>query len=185
MRLFVSVDLDPLADALRDAQQPLADADDLRLTDPEQAHLTLSFLGEVPEARVPSVAAALRDAVAAAGVGPFDVHLGGYGVFPSPAYISVVWVGVREGNERLTRLHEAIESRLADLGFAPEDHEFTPHVTVARMDDAGGKSRVQRIVRERDPDVGRLRVEAVRLTESRLTSSGPVHETVEVVDLRE
>jgi len=91
----------------------------------------------------------------------------------------VVWLGVREGGERMTRLHEAIEDRTVAVGFDPEDHEFTPHVTLARMDHAGGKATVQRVLDERDPDGGSLDVKEVRLTESTLTPDGPEYETVE------
>jgi len=104
-------------------------------------------------------------------------------VFPRLDYISVVWLAVREGSEDLTRLHEAIEERTVGMGFDPEDHEFTPHVTLARMDHAGGKELVQDVVESEDPDVGQLRVEEVRLTESTLTEDGPEYETVESVPL--
>jgi 2'-5' RNA ligase len=104
--------------------------------------------------------------------------VGDFGVFPSPDYISVVWAGVREGGPELTRLHEAVERETTALGFDPADHAFTPHVTLARMDDARGKEAVQRVVREADPTVGGYDVTEVRLTESRLTDDGPVYETV-------
>jgi 2'-5' RNA ligase len=65
------------------------------------------------------------------------------------------------------------------MGFDPEDHEFTPHATVARMDHAGGKELVQERVREDDPDVGEFQVEEVRLKESVLESDGPTYSTVE------
>ncbi|MFC6726125.1 2'-5' RNA ligase family protein, partial [Halobium palmae] len=46
MRLFVSVDLpSSLADSVAAAQEPLADAAGLRFVEPEQAHVTLKFLG--------------------------------------------------------------------------------------------------------------------------------------------
>ncbi len=178
MRLFVSVDLDPLADAIRAAQEPFADVDGLRLTDPEGVHVTLKFLGEVSESRVPAVEDALAAAVEEAGVAPFEAHVGGYGVFPSRSYVSVVWLGVREGATDLTRLHEACEERTVALGFDPERHDFTPHATIARMDHAGGKERVLRVLDERDPDVGAMRIDEVRLTESTLTPDGPRYETV-------
>jgi 2'-5' RNA ligase len=181
MRLFVSVDLEGLADAIAAVQEPLADAPGIRLTDPAQAHVTLKFLGDTDPDRRPALGEALAEAVAAADVSPFEAEFGGLGVFPSLEYISVVWVGVREGHgaAELTRLHEEIEERTVDLGFDPEDHAFTPHVTVARMDHAGGKELVQNAVRERDPDVGSMTVSEVRLTESTLTDDGPVYETVE------
>jgi len=177
MRAFVSVDCNPIADEIRAAQRPLRGVDGLRLVDPENAHVTLKFLGDVADDRLPALDEALLAAVESADVSAFDLELVGYGAFPSRDYISVVWLGVRTGSEAVTRLYEAVEERTIHLGFDPEDHEFTPHVTVARMDHAGGKERVQEML-ERDPTVGRMRVESVRLTESTLTDDGPVYDTV-------
>ncbi|WP_324665204.1 RNA 2',3'-cyclic phosphodiesterase [Haloarcula sediminis] len=184
-RLFVSVDLDGLADEVRSLQEPLADTAGLRLTDPEQAHVTLKFLGDTDPERVGDLVAELETAVAESGVDPFEAHFGGLDVFPSLDYISVVWAGVRggHGDRKLTALHEAIEARTTAMGFDAEDHDFTPHATVARMDHAGGKARVQNIVTNTDPDVGRLRIEEVRLTESVLGENGPEYRTVDSVSL--
>jgi len=179
-RLFVSVDLpDELADDVAAVQERFEDASGLNFTDPEQAHITLKFLGDVAEDRVETVADAVAEAVADADVEPFAVQYEGLGVFPSMEYISVLWLGVAEGGDELTRLHETIEDRTTAMGFDPEDHEFTPHVTLARMDHAGGKELVQRGVGEWTPTVGETTVEDVRLTESELTSDGPVYSTVE------
>ncbi|MDS0282151.1 RNA 2',3'-cyclic phosphodiesterase [Haloarcula onubensis] len=184
-RLFVSVDLDGLADAVREVQGRFEGADGLRLTDPEQAHVTLTFLGDTDPDAVDDLVTELEAAVAESGVDPFGAHVGGLGVFPSLSYISVVWVGVRdgEGDRELTALHEAIEARTTAMGFDAEDHDFTPHATIARMDHAGGKERVQTVVRDEDPDVGRLRVEEIRLTESVLREDGPAYTTVESIPL--
>ncbi len=179
MRLFVSVDLDGLAADLAAVQDLLADASGLNFTDPEQAHVTLKFLGDTDESRLPALIDELAAAVEDSGVVPFTADVGGLGVFPHLGYISVVWVGVREGGEQLTRLHEAVEDRTVAMGFEPEDHDFTPHATLARMEHAGGKDLVQEVVETRDPDVGQVRVEEVRLTESTLTPDGPEYTTVE------
>jgi len=183
MRLFVSADLDGLAEEVAAVQDRFGDAPGLNFTDPEGAHVTLKFLGDVDEGRLPELTVALDRAVDAANVGPFRATFGGLGVFPSIEYITVVWFGVREGGDELTRLHEAIETETTSLGFDPEDHEFTPHVTLARMDHAGAKGRVQEIVRTEDPDAGAMTVSEVRLTESTLTPEGPEYSTVEAFEL--
>ncbi len=182
-RLFVSVDLDGFADEVRGVQRRFEGAGGLNLTDPEQAHLTLKFLGDTGTDRVSELVAELERAVEDSGVDPFSAEFGGLGVFPTMDYISVVWLGVRDGTEESTRLHEAIEKRAVTMGFNPEDHDFTPHVTLARMDHAGGKERVQQVVRNEDPTVGTMQVEAVRLTESTLTQDGPEYTTVASVPL--
>ncbi|PSQ04490.1 RNA 2',3'-cyclic phosphodiesterase [Halobacteriales archaeon QS_6_71_20] len=192
-RLFVSVDLpDRLTDAFAAVQEPLRGVEGLRLTDPAQAHCTLRFLGDVDESRVGDVAGALETAVASvgrsaaesrtesgdAGVDPFEAEVGGLGVFPSREYVAVVWVGVREGRGAagVARLAAAVERETVALGFEASDHDFTPHLTLARVDDARGKDRVLEYL-EADPTVGRFRVESVRLAESTLTDDGPVYET--------
>ncbi|WP_247003669.1 RNA 2',3'-cyclic phosphodiesterase [Halosolutus gelatinilyticus] len=180
MRLFVSADLpDDLAEPIADLQDDLAEASGLTLTDPEQAHVTLKFLGDVAGDRLPALEDELAAAVDDADVDPFTARFGGLGVFPSLDYISVVWLGVAAGGDELARLHEAIEDRTTAMGFDPESHDFTPHVTLARMEHAGGKDHVQKVIRERDPTVGEMHVDEVRLTESTLTDAGPRYSAVE------
>jgi len=182
-RLFVSVDLDGLAEAVRAVQERFEGASGLHFTDPEQAHVTLKFLGDTDPDRVDALVGGLERAVE--DIDPFEARFGGLGVFPSMDYINVVWAGVREGHgdAELTGLHEAIEARTTAMGFDAEAHDFTPHVTLARMDHAGGKEQVQRVVENADPEVGRLCVEDIRLTESVLTDDGPEYRTVESLSL--
>lgn len=179
MRLFVSVDLAGFDTEIERIQDRFADASGVRRTDPESVHVTLKFLGDVDDERVPALTDALETAIDGAGVDPFTTEFGGLGAFPSEEYIRVLWIGVREGGDELTRLHEAIEERTTEMGFDPEDNEFTPHATIARMDHAGGKEHVQRVLREDDPTIGVREIEAVELTESVLTDDGSDYTTVE------
>ena len=182
-RLFVSVDLDGLADEIAAVQERVRDASGVRLSDPEQTHVTLQFLGDTDESRVADLVAALESAVAEGGVSPFEATFGGLGVFPSLEYVRVIWVGVETGGSQLTALHDAVEARTTALGFEADEHDFTPHATIARMDHGGGKELVQRVVREADPHVGTLAVDEIRLTESILGPDGPAYETVAAVTL--
>ncbi|WP_136717584.1 RNA 2',3'-cyclic phosphodiesterase [Halorientalis salina] len=182
-RLFVSIDLDGLGEEVADLQDRFSDVPGLKMTDPEQAHVTLQFLGDAPSHRVEDIVEALDDAVAEAGVGPFTAEFGGLGVFPSLDYISVIWLGVEAGSEEMTALQAAIEPRVVELGFEESDHDFTPHVTLARMEHAGGKEQVQQTVQEEDPTAGTLDVEEVQLTESELTEDGPEYATLERFEL--
>jgi 2'-5' RNA ligase len=184
MRLFVAIDLPAgRSSDIAAAQERFGDAPGLNFTDPEQAHVTLRFLGEVDDDRVGTVAEAVESAVADADVDPFEATVGGFGVFPSLDYISVVWTGIREGTGEMNRLHHHLEERATALGFAAADHAFTPHVTLARMNDARGKRTVQNVVREEDPTVGSFHVEEVRLKRSDLAPDGPEYSTVAAVRL--
>jgi len=180
MRLFVSVDLPAsLRDAIAALQEEFADASGLDFVDPASAHVTVKFLGEVDPGEYDALVAALERAVASADVEPFESTFAGLGVFPSLDYVSVLWVGVTAGADELARLHEATERETTALGYEPEAHSFTPHVTLARMKHAGGKDLVRRLVTERDPSVGTARVTELRLTLSTPTPEGSAYETVE------
>ncbi|MFB6155555.1 MAG: RNA 2',3'-cyclic phosphodiesterase [Haloferacaceae archaeon] len=178
-RLFLSIDLPgAFADGVAEIQERLRDAEGLRFVDPAQAHVTMKFLGDVEPDRIDDVESAVETALDRAAVSPFEATVADLGVFPSLDYISVVWLGVRAGSAEMTRLHEAIERETTAIGFDPEDHSFTPHVTIARMNDARGKALVRRVVSGDAPVVGSFRVSEVRLKESTLTDGGPEYDTL-------
>lgn len=190
MRLFFAVDLaEELQEPFAVLQDDLAAAEGLSFTDPEQAHLTMKFLGEVPteeetddangdEPTVSDAKIAGAAAAEATDLGPFEMEVGGLGAFPSEEYISVVWAGVRDGAADLHELAAALETETTERGFDPADNEFTPHVTVARMNDARGKDLVQDRIRNEDPTIGRFTAEELRLTRSVLGEEGAEHETI-------
>ncbi|EMA60475.1 2'-5' RNA ligase [Halorubrum distributum JCM 13561] len=190
MRAFFAVDLpDSLAPAVAEAQAPFADASGVNPVDPEQAHVTLKFLGDVggrddeTEPTVDDVIAAGERAVDRAGVAPFKCAVAGLGVFPNREYVSVVWTGVDSGAEALTALHEALEAETTALGVDPADHEFTPHVTLARVENATGAEAVRDALDAERPEVGTLSVDEIRLVKSTLTESGPEYDVVREFDL--
>lgn len=94
-------------------------------------------------------------------------------------------MGIRPGHGKaeLTALHEAIETQTTALGYDPAEHQFTPHVTIARMDNASGKSSVQHRVRNNDPDVGQGHITRIKLIESVLRNTGPEYSTLDTIRL--
>lgn len=133
MRLFIAINLPPAerdrlqreAGVLRSARLPV------RWVAADALHLTLKFLGEVADARVPRVEQALTHVAAA--VPPLDLELRGLGAFPNLGNPRVVWVGVRAPDD-LTRLASAMEDAMAELGFAREQRAFSPHLTLGRAE---------------------------------------------------
>lgn len=101
----------------------------LRWTPPANWHLTLRFLGNVPESRCAEVAGALG-AVAFA---PVPLALGRIGTFPARGEPRVLWLGLARGTAECARLAEAVDAALAPLGFPREARPFVPHLTLARV----------------------------------------------------
>lgn len=131
MRAFVAVFPPPeIRSALIDAARRLPVAGEVRWVRPANVHLTLKFLGEVPEDDLGRVAEALgpvRDRHE-----PFEVEPSGFGAFPSTRRGRILWAGIGEGSERLRALAGDVEASLEPLGFEPEARIFTPHLTLGR-----------------------------------------------------
>ena len=92
-------------------------------------HVTVKFLGDVDEARLADVGAALEGA---ATVPSFDLNVQGLGAFPTAARPRVLWAGA-PGSPAFTKLAEGIDRVLVLLGFPLEARGFAPHVTLGRV----------------------------------------------------
>jgi 2'-5' RNA ligase len=131
MRIFIAINpTTAVRSRVNAATRPLREAGfPIRWVADENVHLTLKFLGEVPEERLDDLYRAVDGA--AGGVSTFDMNLKGFGVFPSPRRPSVVWVGV-DLDPPLAELQSRTEDALAELGYAREDRRFHPHLTLGR-----------------------------------------------------
>jgi RNA 2',3'-cyclic 3'-phosphodiesterase len=103
----------------------------LRWVKPQNLHLTLKFLGDIPAAVVADVGLALRRA--SRETAPLALNVQGMGVFPGIRRARVLWVGLGGQIEALQLLYSRIEDELADLGLAREKRGFKAHLTLARM----------------------------------------------------
>src|SRR5947207_14127351 len=116
MRLFVAVDLDDdaraaIATTQKHVARALADSTSkMAWVKPDRMHLTLLFLGEVEEARVPALVESVGLAVEGQ---PFQISLENVGVFPLRGAPRVVWIGVSGPEARLHELHEVLARRVA------------------------------------------------------------------------
>jgi 2'-5' RNA ligase len=183
VRCFIAVDIDSpeLKAKLVDLERELEGLGcSLKLVEPENIHVTLRFLGEIPEGLVSDVARAL-DGLSAK---PFKLTLKGLGAFPSALKPRVVWVGVSEGAAELAELHSQVESLIRPLGFRPEREPFVSHVTLARVKSSRGLQGLSRLIAERRlVELGSMQVEAVKLKRSTLTPRGPVYSDIYVKKL--
>ena len=129
MRLFIAVNFSAetlgVLRAARDELRRLADGRG-SFTPDANLHLTLAFLGEVPEERAAPAAEALREA----GTRPFELVFDRAGRFRREGG-DIWWAGGPE-NPALLALRRRLARALAERGFALEERRFTPHVTLAR-----------------------------------------------------
>jgi 2'-5' RNA ligase len=129
MRLFVGLDL-PWS--LRQRLAGLAGGiPGARWVPPENYHLTLRFIGEVAAHQAEEIDLAL----AALRARRFALTLAGMGTFAKGGRDTQLWAGIAR-NPALDLLQSKVEQALQRAGLEPERRRFTPHVTLARLDNA-------------------------------------------------
>src|SRR4051812_44466817 len=130
MRLFAAIELDePFRKRLVDLQDALQrTAPDIAYTRPQNLHLTLKFIGEFEEARVPQLCQSLGDLPK---VGEFKLSLKGLDFLPERGPIRIIGAAV-DGGEALLALATQIEDACAREGVSRENRRYRPHITLAR-----------------------------------------------------
>lgn len=192
IRTFLAVELErDLRQAIRRTQNSLRQ--ELARTWPdlhlqwvrlESMHLTLKFLGDVEESRMPEIVERLKAVVLPHE--PFLLNVERLGVFPDLRAPRVLWVGLAGMIDRLIRLVEAIERDLADIGFPSERKPFSPHITVARIKQRShevGKAFADAGLLRQDIQFGTVPVQAVALMKSERHASGSVYSRLGLVGL--
>ena len=133
MRLFIAVNFDERTkQKILAVQRRLKKLGPGRFSRPENFHLTLAFLGEVPEDRVSEIKAAMARVTVPKMILTFSKT----GCFRRDGD-EIWWIGLEE-NEALAALQGSLIKKLKAAGFYPDDHgKFRPHITLARGMHAG------------------------------------------------
>lgn len=182
MRLFIAAELDDRArQAVSAAVARVRDLSErdregstrgVGWVDARNLHLTLHFLGEVDEARLPLLTQSLAPAL------DFDaprIGLGGWGVFPARGPARVIWLGVNAGAEALASAHAVLGRRLRAAGIATEPRPFSPHLTVGRVKVPSGLHWNRVMAAVPPSPVGAWALHACTLFQSHLSPSGPTY----------
>lgn len=131
MRLFLALWPPPaVAERLSDIAQLMTRQLGGRPMRVETVHLTLAFLGEVPDERLPELIAVARGVASPS----FDLNIDTLGYWRRN---SVLWAGPAAPAaklEVLNQLAEGLQRSLVENGFAVSGwgQPFVPHITLAR-----------------------------------------------------
>jgi 2'-5' RNA ligase len=180
MRLFVAVEIDPalareLARVAGEVRTRIAArAPQARITwvAADRLHFTVRFIGDVDAARAAALAAALAAPLA---VTPFDLTMSGIGTFPPRGRPRVIWAGIGDAQSSMAAAEREVSARLAACGIDPEEREYSPHLTLARVRDAGGLRMRDLLEGIPQGPFGTTRVDAITLFQSRLSPKGPTY----------
>ena len=190
LRLFVAI---PMPEAVRNEitgvqqeMRQLVSRDAVRWTKPEQFHLTLRFLGDVPVERV----AALQEAVNAVcrGGPALRLRAQGTGFFPNARSPRIIWAGVNDGEGHLVDLQKMLEAVVRPFTQEPGTERFAGHVTIGRVKFLK-RPEIEKLAEHaqaiKDRLFGEWTANEVELIRSDLLSAGARHTLLAAIRLAE
>ena len=136
----------------------------------EQLHLTLRFIGEVEGSFYKEIKEGLKDVTE----NSFSIHLNALGHFPPRKTPRVLWAGV-EKNGPLVHLRNRINSVLFGLGLEPEKRKYSPHITIARLNNTHISKVADYLAINGLFDTNPFTVSKFSLYSSVLTPNGAIH----------
>ena len=145
----------------------------VKWVDPRIAHLTLAFLGNVPDSRLP-VLSRIVDCVSGTCL-PFSVKTGPLGAFPNERRPRVIWLGLEGDIRRLSAMHCRLQDELESGGFPTEKRPFKPHVTLGRARGKGVIAIEEGALNLPGSSGLEFPVRELVLMSSVLTPRGPIH----------
>ena len=147
---------------------------DVRWIRPESIHLTLKFFGDISGNDVANISAVAGKA--AAEVRPFDLAIGGAGVFPDPHRPRIIWLGMNGEVARLVTFQQGMERALREIGFPPEERPFRPHLTLGRIKIPKGLIGLAGVLEKGETyTAGRFTASGLGLFKSDLTLRGAIY----------
>lgn len=148
-----------------------------RWVKPGNIHLTLKFLGEVDTTQIDAIKTALDEA--ASQHTAFALRTAELGCFPHTRNPRVLWLGVAGALDTLRALQRDVEAAMAPLGFEPDGREFSPHLTLARVQRNASRQDAAKVGEAAEVGSGlpeqEWPVNSVSLMRSQLKPSGSVY----------
>lgn len=178
LRLFIAVELPAEAlDLLAAVQKDLAATKaDVKWSKPQQIHLTLKFVGDLPANEVPTLSAALDKAAAQSRA--CGSRLAEIGAFPTMKHPRVIWAGLEEPSGRLLELQQRVDE--ATKYLTPVDPRgFAPHLTLGRVNGPKNLPKLATAIHEyRLAATPEIPISEIVLVQSVLGRTGPAYTTL-------
>lgn len=180
IRAFIAIELSPeiihrLDQVTQELKGKLVNVP-VRWVPAENIHLTLKFLGDVSISNLEMLTKILGSVVSTHH--SFEISAGGLGAFPKIHQPRVIWIGLEVPPELLAIQHN-LELETARLGYAREERQFSPHLTLGRVSRNATPAEIQRIAKVLETTkvgfLGATRVRTVYLFRSDLSPNGATY----------
>lgn len=188
VRLFIAIPIpEPVRDEIIRVQQEmqlLAPRDAARWTRPDQFHLTLRFLGDVPVAGLEQLKESVNAVCRSAR--PLRLRAEGVGFFPNPHSPRVVWVGMDDQAGLLVDLQKRIEIVIRPFTAEPGEKNFAGHATLGRLKNlksADARKLAAHAQTVKDRTFGEWTAHEIEIIRSELSPGGARHTTLAAIRL--
>jgi 2'-5' RNA ligase len=173
MRLFTGIDLpEDVRERLERLLMHLRSCAHLKWSPVYNLHVTLRFIGEWPEEKMPQLATALHGVAPRK---PIPAEVKGLGWFPNPHHPRVFWAGVH-GGDALPALVKDIDGAIGPLGIAAEDRPFNAHLTLARIKEPAPLQALRATIAQLESvEFGSFEVDRFNLFRSQPGSAGSIY----------
>jgi 2'-5' RNA ligase len=183
MRTFIAIELpDNIKKEIEQLQAPLRRTEAfVSWVKPSNIHVTLKFLGEVPEDKINEVFVASQKA--SEGVMKFSMGLKGMGAFPDSRRPRVIWIGTGSGEEELSHLAKRIEEEMEKIGFSREKRKFSAHFTIGRVKSPKNTEKLMELVESSDFQTEEIEANEVVVMRSQLHPTGAIYTPLKKIPL--
>jgi RNA 2',3'-cyclic 3'-phosphodiesterase len=175
MRTFIAIELpEGIKKKIEEAQAPLKKTGAfVSWVKPGNIHITLKFLGEVPEDKISEVFSAAEKALE--GTNKFTLSLKSMGAFPDFKRPRVVWIGAGSGEKELSYLAGRVEEEMEKIGFPKEGRKFSAHFTIGRVKSPKNIEKLMELVKSSDFATDEIDVKEVVVMKSQLHPAGAIY----------
>jgi RNA 2',3'-cyclic 3'-phosphodiesterase len=150
--------------------------ENIKWTNPDNIHITLSFIGDTEEEKINIISAMLK--VKCEGFGRFELIIRGSGVFKNLSDPRIIWTGI-DPSERFMQLNAFVMNGLKDAGIKTEERPFKPHLTIGRIKNLKDKTVLKTLIdKYQYTEMQKVPVNEVTLYESILLQSGPEYKPI-------
>ena len=149
----------------------------LRWIQTHNIHLTLKFLGDIPISHINQIHALLIEYCKT--LQQFDLTIRGIGAFPNAHRPRIIWLGIEVGHN-LRVLQAMIENALFPLGYQKEERNFSPHLTIGRVQKSAKPNDLEHISSSLNAvninTIGTFSVNGIKLFKSTLKPEGAYYD---------
>ncbi len=176
MRAFISLNISrETAAVIKEFQDTVkhslgyADSHNFRWETPDKFHITIFFIGDTEETEIENIKNCLAD-IKEEGIGTINLELGRLSGFPDIKRPNVLFVELKDNENKLQRLNKFIKDCVKSLGFE-HSGKYHAHITLGRV------KRNCRIKMPTDLSLaGSFEIRNISLMKSTLNKEGAIHE---------